>query len=219
MEIIDLSHTIVDGMVTYPGLPPPRITDHLTFEESRASYEEGTEFHIARIEMVANTGTYLDTPAHRHRLGVDLEGLPLRDVVGLPGVCIPVADPAVTPEVLSDIDLEERAVLFATGWDRHWGTDRYGEDDHPHLTAETVEALVEADAALVGIDSVNIDDTSGGRRPAHTQLLGAGIPIVEHLTHLDRIVGRSFTFTAVPLKVRGVGTSPVRAFATVDEEA
>lgn len=219
MTHIDLSHTIVDGMVTYPGLPPPRITDHLTFEASRERYEAGTEFHIARIEMVANTGTYLDTPAHRYRDGIGLEGLPLRDVVGLPGVCVTTERTAIGADAFDGLELAGRAVLVATGWDRHWGTEHYGAGGHPHLTAEAVELLVGSEVALVGIDSVNIDDTSGGSRPAHTQLLGAGIPIVEHLTHLDRLVGTRFTFTAVPLKVRGMGTSPVRAFAIVDAEA
>jgi arylformamidase len=215
VEYIDLSHTVVDGMLTYPGLPPPAITDHLTFEDSRERYDEGTEFRIGRVEMVANTGTYLDTPAHRFREGLDLEGLPLRDVVDVPGVCVPAAGPAIGPDVLDGHDLEDRAVLFATGWDRAWGTEGYGSSGHPHLNAETVEALITADVALVGIDSVNIDDTSGGSRPAHTGLLGAGIPIVEHLTGLDRLIDREFRFTAVPVKVRGLGSFPVRAFAAV----
>jgi kynurenine formamidase len=214
-RLVDLSHVIEDGMVTYPGLPAPRISDHLSREASRDVYAAGTEFHIGRIDMVANTGTYLDTPAHRYPDGFDLAGLPLDLVVGLPGTCVAAPGPAVGPEALDGVELAGRAVLVATGWDRHWRTDRYGDAGHPFLSDAAVARLVEEGAALVGIDSVNIDDTTGAERPAHSGLLAAGIPVVEHLTGLTELVGATFTFSAVPPKVRGLGTFPVRAFAVV----
>ncbi|MGI8875985.1 MAG: cyclase family protein [Egibacteraceae bacterium] len=211
--LIDLSHVVEHGMTTYPGLPAPEISDHLTRAASRDRYAPGTEFHIGRIAMVANTGTYLDTPAHRYADGFDLADLPLTAVADLTGVAIAATEQAVGPELLSGIDVEGAAVLFATGWDRHWRTDRYGGLRHPFLTAAAATRLVEAGATLVGIDSVNIDDTRGDERPAHSTLLAAGIPIVEHLTGLEQLVGRAFRFFAVPVKVRGMGTFPVRAFA------
>lgn len=215
-ELIDLSHLIEDGMITYPGLPGPRISDHLSWEESEAHYPPGTEFRIGRIEMVANTGTYLDVPAHRYRDGFDLAGLPLERVAGLRGSCLAASGPAIGPEATAGLDFEGRAVLFATGWDRHWRTERYASGEHPHLTDEAAEHLVVGGAALVGIDSINVDDMADRRRPAHTRLLGAGIPIVEHLRGLEALVGRPFRFFAVPPRVRDLGTFPVRAFALVE---
>lgn len=214
-RMIDLSHPIEAGMITYPGLPGPVITDHLTRQESRSHYTEGTEFHIGRIDLVANTGTYLDTPFHRFADGFDLADLPLEKTANLPGVCLRVDGPEITMSIFDGLEIEGHAVLFATGWDRHWGTDHYGEPVHPFLVAPTAEALVEAGAALVGIDSVNIDDTRGGTRPVHTTLLGAGIPIVEHLTGLGELIGREFRFFALPAPVKGMGTFPVRAIAIV----
>jgi len=202
-------------MVTYPGLPGPVITEHLSREGSRSNYAPGTEFSIGKIEMIANTGTYLDTPFHRFPDGHDLAGLALDDVADLPGICIEASGPEIGTDVLVGSDLRGRAVLFATGWDRHWRTEAYGDATHPHLSAVLVESLVDGGAVLVGIDSVNIDDTEGGERPAHTGLLAAGIPIVEHLTGLEQLVGRSFRFYAVPPKVSQLGTFPVRAFALV----
>jgi arylformamidase len=211
--LVDLSHVIEEGMTTYPGLPGPLLSHHLSREDSRSLYDAGTEFHIGRIEMVANTGTYLDTPFHRFETEFDLAGLPLDRAANLACVCVRAEERAISPEILDGLDITGRAVLFATGWDQHWRTDRYGDPDHPFLTSETAEALIHRGARLVGIDSVNVDDTTGGTRPAHTALLEAGIPIVEHLTGLDRLVGVSFRFFAVPPKVRGMGSFPVRAFA------
>lgn len=202
-------------MTTYPGLPGPVITDHLSREASRETYAPGTEFNIGRIDMVANTGTYLDTPFHRFADGFDLADLPLDAVAGLPGTCVRVDDQEIVPEHLSGVEGKGRAVLFHTGWDEHWDTDRYGKPDHPFLGEAAVDWLVTSDVSLVGIDSVNIDDTRGNTRPAHTKLLGAGIPIVEHLTGLDRLMGVPFRFFAVPAQVRGLGTFPVRAFAEI----
>lgn len=215
-RLIDLSHPIEAGMVTYPGLPGPVITDHLTRQESRSHYAEGTEFQIGRIDMVSNTGTYLDTPFHRFGDGFDLADLPLEKAANLPGVCLRAEGQENGPGLLDDVDIQGRAVLFATGWDRHWGTDGYGDPSHPYLSADAAETIAQRGAALVGIDSVNIDDTRAGTRPAHTTLLEAGIPIVEHLTGLGELVGGDFRFFALPPRVRGMGTFPIRAMAIVD---
>ncbi len=216
-RFVDLSHIVADGMITYPGLPGPRISDHLSREGSRHHYESGTEFHIGRIEMVANTGTYLDTPFHRFADGYDLVGLPLDRVAEVEGVVVRVLEreaPAIGPEVFESLDVAGKAVLVHTGWDRHWGTDSYFEG-HPHLTESAAEYLVENRARLVGIDSLNIDATDGGARPVHTVLLAAGIPIVEHLCGLSGLPETGFRFSAVPVMVAGLGTFPVRAYAAV----
>jgi kynurenine formamidase len=215
-RLIDLSHIVEDGMVTYPGLPGPVITDHLTREASRERYAPGTEFQIGRIDMVANTGTYLDAPAHRWADGADLAGLALESLALLPGTIVSDQGPAIDADAFGRVAVGGAAVLVHTGWDRHWGTDAYGGPGAPFLTSAAAQALVDAGAALVGIDSVNIDDTSDGTRPAHSILLRAGIPIVEHLRGLEQLVDAGpFTFTAVPVPVRGMGTFPVRAFAAV----
>ncbi|MET0459472.1 MAG: cyclase family protein [Ilumatobacteraceae bacterium] len=215
-SIIDLSHEIADGTVTYPGLPAPVISDHLSRVDSRERYEPGYEFQIGRIEMVSNTGTYLDTPFHRFPDGHDLAGLDLGRVAGVDGVLVDAtAAPEAGAELLAGLDVAGRAVLVRTGWDRHWGTDAYGDPAHPFLGVDAAELLVAAGAAVVGIDSVNIDDTRTGARPIHTALLGAGIPIVEHLCRLDELTGRPFAFFAVPPAVVGMGTFPVRAFAVL----
>ena len=214
-RLIDLSHPILDGMITYPGLPAPKISDYLTREDSRDHYEPGTEFSIRRIDMVANTGTYLDTPFHRFTDGFDLADLPLDRVADLPGRCVPVSGKEIGAETLDGLDVEGRAVLFATGWDRHWGTEQYGDSSHPFLSQSAAELLVTGGAALVGIDSVNIDDTRGRARPAHTTLLAASIPIVEHLTGLEALIDLPFRFWVLPAPVRGMGTFPVRAVAVV----
>jgi kynurenine formamidase len=208
-EVIDLSHPFGDGTITYPGLPGPVVSDHLSRADSRERYAPGVEFQIGRIEMVANTGTYLDTPFHRYADGHDLAGLDLARVVDVPGVVVDGTEHG-------DVEVAGRAVLFHTGWDVHWATDRYGDPSHPFLPVEVAGRLVDAGAALVGIDSVNIDSTATGERPIHSALLAAGIPIVEHLTNLGALAGRRFRFTAAPPAVVGMGTFPVRAVAIVD---
>ena len=216
-RVVDLSHPIRDGEVTYPGLPAPAVRTHLSREESRERYAEGTEFHIGAIDMVANTGTYVDAPFHRYPDGVDLAGLDPERLLGLPGVVVDSGDRQIGPEALDDIEIRGRAVLFRTGWDLRFGGDDYlGE--HPYITEETARLLVEGGAHLVGIDSANIDDTSGGERPAHTVLLAAGIILVEHLAHLDQLGHDSFEFFAVPAPVVGMGTFPVRALARVTSQ-
>lgn len=203
-------------MITYPGLPGPEIEAFLSREDSRDHYAPGTEFLIGTIEMVGNTGTYLDTPFHRFADGYDLAALDLKSVAGVPGVCVRVDDQEITGTHVADLDIAGKALLLATGWDRHWGTGAYGDPAHPFLNGEAADVLVSKGVTLVGIDSVNIDDTRGGSRPAHTNLLAAGVPVVEHLTGLDGLVGKTFRFYAVPPPVRGFGTFPVRAFAELD---
>lgn len=211
---VDLSHTIEHGMITLKGFPAPLICDYLSREQSHERYAPGTEFHIGRIDMIANTGTYLDTPFHRYADGYDLADLDLATVTNVPAVVVRVSARAIDRASFSGVDCRGKAVLVNTGWDRHWRTDQYFED-HPYLTRSAAESLRDQGARLVGIDSLNIDDTADGTRPVHTVLLGAGIPIVEHLTGLGWLPSEGFTFSAVPPKVRGVGTFPVRAHAHV----
>ena len=214
-KMIDLSHEVEHGMVTYRGLPAPVIGDHLTREASRGLYAEGTEFHIGKIEMVANTDTYLDAPFHRFADGRDLAQLPLTSLADLAGVTVrhdAGRGRAVTAEAFDGRDVRGKAVLVRTGWSRHWRTESYFEG-HPFLTRDAAERLAASGAALVGIDSYNIDDTADAARPAHTALLGADIPIVEHLCDLDALPADGFRFFAVPVKVKAFGTFPVRAFA------
>jgi arylformamidase len=212
MTPIDLSHTIEHGMITYRGLPAPLICDYLSREASRGLYAEGTEFHIGRIDMVANTGTYLDSPFHRYADGKDLSELPLTSLAGLEGVVVRYDTMAITREAFEGLDLQNKAVLVKTGWDRHWRTDAYFEGN-PFLTEEAALFLKQSGVKLVGIDSYNIDDTRGKARPVHSTLLGAEIPIVEHMTGLDQLPESGFRFFAVPPKVKAFGTFPVRAFA------
>jgi arylformamidase len=214
---VDLSHTIYEGLITYKGLPAPLICDFLSREESRKFYDEGTSFHIGRMDLVANTGTYLDSPFHRFADGKDISQLELSALAGLDAVVARVpglASRAVDRQVFLPLDVRGKAVLVETGWSRHWATEQYFED-HPYLTRDAAEYLRNAGAALVGIDSYNIDDTRDGARPVHTVLLGADIPVVEHLCNLEQLPVSGFTFTAAPVKVKGMGTFPVRAFATL----
>ncbi len=216
MPFLDLSHTIEHGMVTYPGLPGPIICDYLSREDSRGRYAPGVEFHIGKIEMVANTGTYLDSPFHRYAGGKDLSRLPLESLAGLEAVVIrgPAAGRALDHDAFRGRELRGKAVLVRTGWDVHWDTPAY-LDGHPFLTGRAAEYLVSQGAALVGIDSLNIDDVKDLERPVHSILLGAEIPIVEHLCNLGPLPEAGFRFSAVPAKVAGFGSWPVRAFATL----
>src|SRR5467141_2274342 len=238
--LVDVSHTIEDGMITYKGLPPPVISDYLSRENSRRQYAHETEFHIGKIEMVANTGTYLDSPFHRYPEGKDLSALELESLANLDGLVVrhvgqrerelelaklkddlatmaldssPVHDRAITLQEVEHLDVKGRAVLFHTGWDMRWRTEEYSNGQHPFLAAGAAEYLAGAGAALVGIDSYNIDDTADGRRPAHSILLAQGVPIVEHLCRLNLLPASDFRFFAVPVKVKNFGTFPVRAFA------
>lgn len=212
---VDLSHEIVHGMTTHPGIPAPAISAFLTHEASAARYAPGTTFEIGRIDLVANTGTYLDTPAHRFAGRADLSGIDLGRVVDLDGVCVDcrrAEGPAIGPEAFAGVAVAGRAVLVATGWDAHWGTPAYLAGN-PFLTEAAARHLVEAGAALIGIDSLNVDSLEDPRRPAHTVILDAGVPLVEHLTGLDRLPPDGWRFFAAPPRIRGMATFPVRAFA------
>jgi arylformamidase len=228
VTLIDLSHTIEHGMITYKGLPAPLICDYLSREVSRQYYAPGTAFQIGKIEMVANTGTYVDSPYHRFADGPDLSQLALGQLAQLDGVVVRKRDDAagavaggggegalaIDADSFTGLELKGKAVLIDTGWSRHWRTDQYFEN-HPFLTEAAAHHLVEAGVTLVGIDSHNIDDTRGRTRPVHTVLLGAHIPICEHLCHLDALPDRGFSFSAVPPKVKAFGTFPVRAYAAL----
>src|SRR5215469_1779827 len=216
-RLVDLSHAIENGMLTYPGVPAPHICDFLSREASKARYAPGTQFQIGRIDLVATTGTYIDSPFHRFEDGADISMLPLPHLAGLDAVVVRVLGSsvrAVDAPVFAAIDVAGKAVLVHTDWSRHWRTPRYFEG-HPYLTAAAAAYLREQGAVLVGIDSLNIDDTADGHRPVHTTLLGAGIPIVEHLCGLERLPPSGFAFSAVPAPVRGMGTFPVRAYAAL----
>lgn len=217
-KLIDLSHTVEDGMVTYKGLPAPIICDYLSREESRSHYSGGTEFHIGKIELVANTGTYVDSPFHRFADGIDLSELPLESLADLPGIVVHATNTgrAVTAKAFRGLDLKGKAVLVHTGWAHHWRTDQYSEG-HTFLTGEAAAYLAEAGVGLVGIDSYNIDDTEDGSRPVHTQLLRANTPICEHICNLESLPDNGFRFHAVPVKIKAFGTFPVRAYAVLEE--
>jgi len=216
-RLVDLSHVITEGMVTYKGLPGPHLCDFWTREDSAKNYDDGSSFQIGRIDMVANTGTYLDAPFHRYAEGADLADLPLPSLADLPGIV--VRSPwenalAIDADAFAALDVAGKAVLVHTGWDRHWLSDAYfGE--HPFLTADAADVLARNGAALVGIDSVNIDNMHVRARPVHTRLLGADIPICEHMTNLGALPDTGFRFTAAPPKVKGMGTFPVRAYAVL----
>lgn len=216
-QLIDLSHSVEHGMVTYKGLPAPIICDFLSREASKSKYSEGTTFHIGKIEMVANTGTYIDSPFHRYADGKDLSQLALESIADLDGVIFraDIDKKSIGPELFAGADVNGKAVLVHTGWDKHWQTDQYFEGN-PFLTATAAEWLRDSGAALVGIDSLNIDDTSNGMRPVHSILLGADIPIVEHMCRLEEVPNTAFKFNAVPVKVKDFGTFPVRAYAVVE---
>jgi arylformamidase len=212
--LVELSHTVEHGMITYKGLPAPLICDFMSREASRSIYASGTEFQIGKIEMVANTGTYVDAPFHRYADGQDLAELPLTSLANLEGIVIHATGRSIGRAAFGDLDLRGKAVLVHTGWDRHWRTGQYFEG-HPFLTEDAARHLADSGVALAGIDSLNIDDTADMTRPTHTILLGAGIPVTEHLCNLAALAQHSFRFFAVPVKVKGFGTFPVRAFAAV----
>lgn len=217
-HLIDVSHTVEHGMVTYHGLPAPYICDYLSRADSHQRYAPGTEFQIGKIEMIGNTGTYVDSPFHRYADGKDLSDLPLASLADLPCLVARIAPeqgPAIDTLPLSADEVRGCAVVVHTGWDRHWRTHAY-HAGHPHLTQRAAEWLVKAGAVLVGIDSFNIDSVATGERPVHTTLLGNDIPICEHMRGLAALPDRGSRLFAVPVKVKGFGTFPVRAFAAVD---
>lgn len=212
MTLVELSHVVEDGMTTYKGLPGPHICDFWSRDHSRQFYEDGSSFQIGRIDMVANTGTYLDAPFHRYEDGADLAAIGLDRLAALDAIVVRSEQQAVDAAAFDGRDLAGKAVLVHTSWDRHWRTEAYFED-HPYLTEAAATLLAERGAALVGIDSHNIDDTRTRTRPVHTILLGAGVLVCEHLTNLAALPDTGFRFTAAPPRVAGMGTFPVRAFA------
>jgi kynurenine formamidase len=217
-RLIDLSHEIEHGMVTYRGLPAPTISDWLSRDASRTRYAAGTTFQIGKIELLANTGTYIDAPFHRYDGGRDVAGYQLEAVADLPGILVRATGRrarALAASHFAGHDVKGKAVLVHTGWDAHWRTDTYAAGEHPFLTRDAAEHLAKAGAVLVGIDSLNIDDDKDGTRPAHTILLGSSVAIVEHMTNLGALPDTGFSFFAVPPKVRGMGSFPVRAFARI----
>lgn len=216
-HVVDLSHPITAGMITYPGLPGPEIETFVSREKSAEALAPGVSFHIGRINMVANTGTYLDAPFHFHGSGADTAGLDVERLLDVPAVVVDAGErTGIGASAFEGCgDLTGSAVLVRTGWSRHWGTEQYGRDA-PHLTADAVALLVEAGPAVVGIDSLNIDDVRDLARPAHNGLVGAGIPIIEHLTNLAELPVTGARFTALPAPVVGMGTMPVRAVAVYD---
>jgi kynurenine formamidase len=215
-RFVELSHVIREGMVTYPGLPAPIITPHLTREDSRARYAPGTEFAMDILTLIGNTGTYLDSPWHRYDGGTDLSGLALETLVDLPAEVFHLGgERSIESARLEGRELAGKAVLLHTGWDIHFGTPAYAAGA-PYLSPDGVDFLVDAGAVLVGIDSLNIDNTEGtGERPAHTKLLAAGVHIVEHLTNLAAVPESGSLFTAAPPLIEGFGTFPVRAYARI----
>ena len=216
-RIVDLSHVIEHGMTTYKGLPGPAICDFWERQGTAGNYDDGSTFQIGRIDMVANTGTYVDSPFHRYADGADLADLPLPSLADLPGIVVRRPwenDIAIDAAAFEGRDVSGKAVLVHTGWDRHWRTDRY-DIENPFLTGDAADWLIDNGAAFVGIDSNNIDDTRGRLRPVHTKLLAAGIPICEHMTGLGSLPDEGFRFSAVPPKVRGMGSFPVRAYAVL----
>jgi arylformamidase len=217
-KLIDLSHTVEHGLVTYKGLPAPILCDYLSREDSRSHYTGGTEFNIGKIEMVANTGTYVDSPFHRYADGIDLSELPLESLVDLEGIVVRAQSlgRAITAQAFKGINVKGKAVLVHTDWARHWNTEQYYEG-HPFLTKDAAEFLVEAGSAFVGVDTYNIDDTTDGVRPVHTILLGNQIPICEHMCGFDQLPDSGFRFHAAPVKVKAMGTFPVRAYAVLDK--
>jgi len=216
-KLIDVSHEIEAGMITYPGLPGPEISDHLSREASEGRYAIGTTFHIAKVSLIANTGTYIDSPFHRFADREDVGVLDLASVADIPGVVVDATarrGRSIGADAFAGLSLSGKAVLIKTLWDRHWRTPQYGAG-HPFLKRDAVEHLVASRVTLVGIDSLNIDDTDDGSRPAHTLLLKAGIPIVEPLCHLDDLPQTGFRFHCAPVKFRGMGSFPVRAYAVI----
>ena len=216
--LVDLSHTIEHGMITYAGLPEPVISDFLSREASRSHYAKGTEFHIAGINMVGNTGTYIDAPSHRFQSGKDIAAIDLQSTANISAIILRANDRrSIEAGDVRGLQLRDKALLIHTGWSQHWRTEKYRSHQHPFVTRGAAELLAKSGVKVVGIDSFNIDDTADGTRPAHTELLRAGILIVEHLTNLEALPpSGAIRFFAVPPRVRGLSSFPVRAFAIVE---
>ena len=217
-KFIELSLTLEDGMMAYPGLPRPKIGAFLDHEASRSRYNDQAEFYLGRVEMVCNLGTYLDSPFHRYPDGLDLSQIPLESVAGLSGIVLDGVvslNRSVTVQADSS-ELDGKAVLIQTGWDKRWDTDLYWEPG-PFLSEESIDLLIRSRVKLVGVDFWNADDTMDPSRPAHTRLLASDILIVEHLCNLSVLPRTDFKFYAVPLRIVRGASFPVRAFAEIEE--
>lgn len=219
MRFIELNHVIRNGMITYKGLPGPSISEYISREESRNHYDPGTEFSISKIDMVGNTGTYIDSPYHRYPDGKDFESILLKDLAHLDGVVIriPPEIQSIGIELFYEKNIKNKAVLINTGWSNNWGTDQYFNGEHPYITKEAAEYLVKEEVCIVGIDSYNIDDINDRSRPAHSILLKAEIPIIEHMCNLEKLPDSGFWFYAVPERIMGMASLPVRAFAMINK--
>lgn len=217
-KFVELNHFLEDGMMTYPGLPRPKIGAFLNHEASRSRYKDQAEFYLGKVEMVCNLGTYLDSPFHRYPDGLDLSQIPLERVAGIPGIVLDgiiSSDRSITLQA-DDSELDGKAVLIRTGWDRRWGTDDYWEPG-PFLSEKSIDLLIRSRVELVGVDFWNVDDTMDQARPAHTRLLASDILIVEHLCNLPVLPRIDFKFYAVPLRIVRGASFPVRAFAEIEE--
>ncbi|MEM7305163.1 MAG: cyclase family protein [Planctomycetota bacterium] len=218
MALIDLSHPLEDGVHTYPNLPAPKISDYRTHAETAPDYAPGVGFHFGKVEMLGNTGTWVDAPYHRYEDGADLAELPLERLADLDALVLRPdlsRGPAIGPELFRGQRLRGRAVLVVTGWSRHWATPTYAAGGHPFLTRAAAEALLEGGCAFLGVDALNVDDTDDGERPVHSLLLAEGVPIGEHFTNLDALPTEGARLHAAPVKARGLGTFPVRAYAVL----
>ena len=195
-RLVDLSHVIEEGMTTFKGFPGPHLCDYWTRDASAAHYDDGSSFQIGRIDMIANTGTYVDSPFHRYADGgiCPNSRSKARRSRRPRGPQALAAASRPTPPTSPGLRSRASAVLVHTGWDLYWRTEAYF-DNHPFLTAAAANWLVEQGAAFVSIDSHHIDDTRTRSRPVHGTLLGASIPIGEHLTNLSAVPDTSFRFS------------------------
>jgi kynurenine formamidase len=217
-KFIELNHTLEDGMMTYPGLPRPKIGAFLDHAASRSRYENRAEFYLGKVEMVCNLGTYIDSRFHRYPEGEDLSQIPLERVAGVPGMVLdgPVSQNRSITLTADPLQFTARAVLIRTGWDERWGTERYWNPG-PYLSEESIDLLIRSKATLVGVDFWNVDDTADPSRPVHTRLLAANILIIEHLCNLSALPRKGFRFYAVPLRIVRGASFPVRAFAEIEQ--
>ena len=217
-KLVELNHILEDGMMAYPGLPRPKIGAFLDHKESRSRYNDQAEFYLGKVDMVCNLGTYVDSPFHRYPGGADLSQIPLERVSGIPGIVLDAvvsSNRSITLDVI-DSELRGKAVLIRTGWDKRWGTESYWEPG-PYLSGESTDLMIRCKVFLVGVDFWNVDDTTDPSRPAHTRLLASEILIVEHLCNLSVLPRTGFKFYAVPLRIVGGASFPVRAFADIEE--
>lgn len=219
---IDLSHSIENGTVTYPGDPPALI--ELTLDRKLTSKLNGggttSGVEINTIKMVSTSGTYIDAPYHVFEDGKKIKDYPIEKLVNLPSIVVKIPENRNYFDVqdISGINVKGKAVLFFSGHDKFFMTPEYGKNA-PYLTIELANILVEKGAIFVGIDSPLIDNMEKQSElgiPVHYKLLGADIPICEDLANLELLPTDGFTITALPAKV-ALESFPARVFATVSE--